>query len=247
MKIIASIEARMGSTRLPGKTMRPILGRPMLEWMIERVKQAKLVDEIVIATSVNKLDDPLETLAEKLGVGIFRGSEEDVLDRVLRAAKAYNADHIVELWGDTPLIDPDVIDQAVAYYINNKYDCVGTCLDKTFPWGISLLVFSTAVLDEVSSLTNDPVDRDNVSTYIYHHPEVYKIGHLPCPPVIKRPELRLVVDEITDFELITKIFEHFDGNKPNFRTKDIIDFLDNNPELLHINKHVKQKVVVKNE
>lgn len=247
MKYVATIEARMGSTRLPGKTLRPILGKPMIQWMIERVMESQLIDEIVVATSINPNNDPLEELAVKLGVEVFRGSEDDVLDRVLKAAQKHQADHIIELWGDTPLIDPEIIDQAIKYYADNCYDCVGTCLEKTFPWGISFLIFPKKVLEEVDKLTNDPVDRENVSTYIYHHPEKYRIGHLPCPPEIRRPELRLVVDEMADFDLIARIFDHFSRTKPDFRTKDIIDFLDKNPELKKINPHVKQKVVVRSE
>lgn len=246
MKVVATIEARMGSTRLPGKTMLPIFGKPMLQLMVERVKMAKLVDEIVIATSVNKKDDVIELLANELGICCYRGSEDDVLDRVLQAAKNAEADHIVELWGDTVLIDPEIIDEAIKYYLNNNYDCIGTCLEKTFPWGMSLLIFSTKVLDEVSILTMDPSDRENVSTYIYFHPEKYKIGHLPCPPEIKRPEIRLVVDELPDFELITEIFKNFHSkNKIKFNTKEIIDFLDANPHLLEINKNVRQRTVTK--
>jgi len=247
MKVIASIEARTGSKRLPNKVMKLILGKPMLELMIERVKRATKIDEIIIATSDKKDDDVIEELAAKLGVKCFRGSEDDVLDRVLKAAKSINGDLIVELWGDTVLIDPEIIDAAVEYYLDNNYDCVGTCLDKKFPWGESLLVFSTKVLDEVSKLTQDPVDRENVSTYIYQNPDRYKTGHLPCPPEIKRPELRLVVDELPDFELMEKIFKHFYLTKPDFNTKDIIDYLDNNPEMAKMNKDVKQRVPKKEE
>ena len=169
-KIVVTIEARMGSTRLPGKVIKPILGRPMLELMIERVKKSMLVDEIVVATSTNKNDDILQELAENIHVGCFRGSEDDVLDRVLRAAQAHKADHIAELWGDCPLIDPEIIDRKIQYYLDNDFDCVGTHLDKKFPWGISSLIFPTKILEEVSFLTQDPVDRENVSNYIYEHP-----------------------------------------------------------------------------
>ena len=147
MKIVATIEARMGSTRLPQKVMRPIMGRPMLDLMIERVKRAKLLNEIVIATSINEKDKVLEDLAKRTGVRCFRGSEDDVLDRVLNAAKSVNADIIVELWGDTPLIDPTIIDDAIEYFLDNQYDLVSTCLDKTFPWGMSLLVFPYKILE----------------------------------------------------------------------------------------------------
>ncbi|MBN1353734.1 MAG: glycosyltransferase family protein [Candidatus Omnitrophica bacterium] len=221
--------------------MKKILGKPMLELMVERVKRARFIDEIVIATSVNPVDDAIKALSDKLGVKCFRGSEDDVLDRVLKAVKHYGGEHIVELWGDTPLIDPLIIDEVINYYFRNKLDLASTCLDRTFPWGMSVLVFPTRVLDEVSLVTNDPVDRENVSNYIYEHPEKYKIGHLPCPPELNRPEIRLTVDEEPDFELVKIIFEKLGANNTLFSTLDIIRFLDKNPEFIEINKYVKQR------
>lgn len=241
MKIISTIEARMGSSRLPGKSLKKIIGKPMLELMIERVKKSNLIDEIVIATSKNPIDDPIEILAKRLNVGCFRGSEDDVLDRVLNAAKAHKAGHIVELWGDTPLIDPYIIDSLIKYYLDNNFDCVGTCLDKTFPWGMAALIFPTIILDEVSKTTNDPVDRENVSNYIYEHPEKYNIGHLPCPPELKRPEIRLTVDEMADFILVENIFKELYPTNPDFKTIDIIKYLDSNPQVSQINNDIKQK------
>ena len=244
LKVVATIEARMGSTRLPGKSLKKIMGKPMLELMIERVKKAKLIDEIVVATSENPNNDAIELLAKRLNVGWFRGSEDDVLDRVLKAAKAYDADYIVELWGDCPLIDPEIIDEMISYYFDNDFDCVGTTiptLKKTFPWGISALTFPTKILEEVSQITQDPVDRENVSNYIYDHPGRYKIGHLPCPPELNHPEIRLTVDELDDFEVVKIIFEHLTPINPDFRTIDIIKFLESDYEIKNINMHVKQK------
>ena len=240
-KVVGSIEARFGASRLPGKVLKEIMGVPMLALMLERVKRAKGLDDIVIATSENPKDDALEQLARKIGVKCFRGSEDDVLKRVCDAVKFVEGDHIVELWGDTPLIDPKIIDDAVTFYMNNDLDCVGTCLDKTFPWGMSLLVFPYKILAEIEALSKDPVDRENVSNHIYEHPEKYKTGHLPCPADIRRPEIRLTVDEIHDFELVTKIFEALYPDNPWFDTRDILNFIDGHPQLLEINKDVKQK------
>ena len=244
MKVVATIEARMGSTRLPGKSLKKIMGKPMLELMIERVKKAKLIDEIVIATSENPKDDVIELLAKRLNVGCFRGSEDDVLDRVLKAAKAYIADHIVELWGDCPLIDPEIIDEMIRYYLDNDFDCAGTTIPtfkQTFPWGISALIFPTKMLEEISQITQDPVDRENVSNYIYEHSDIYKIGRLPCPPELNHPEIRLTVDELADFELVKTIFERLTPINRDFKTINIITFLESNPEIKNINIHVKQK------
>ena len=244
-KVIASIEARYSATRLPGKVMLEINGKPMLALMIERVKMAKSVEDIVIATSINPDNDVIEKLAKELHIECYRGSEDDVLDRVLKAAQMCKADHIIELWGDSPLIDPNIIDSAVDHYFKHGYDCVGTCLDHTFPLGMSLLVFPTRILNEVASTTNDPVDRENVSNYIYEHPEKYKTGNLPCPKELFRQDIRLTVDERNDFELIKNIFEHFQSKESSFGAKDVISYLDKNPDLLNINRNVKQKILRK--
>jgi len=244
VKVVASIEARMGSSRLPGKTMKNILDKPMLELMIERIKRCTMIDEIVIATSNSKNDDIIEILAQKLSISCFRGSEEDVLKRVLDAVKSVEGDIIVELWGDTPLIDPFVIDTMVKFFQENKFDCVGTVLPnfkKSFPLGISSLIFPTEILENIEKITQNPDDRENVSNYIYEHPKIYKLAPLPCPHELNYPDLRLVVDEITDFEFIKNIFEYLYPKNPNFSTLDIINFLNENPHLLEINKHVKQK------
>ena len=165
MKVVASIEARMGSSRLPGKSIRKILDKPMLELMIERVKECKEVDDIVVATSSNKKDNVIAELASKLDVNYFRGSENDVLDRVLNAAKMIKADVIVELWGDCPLIDPEILDDLVTFYKKNNLDCIGTSLPnfkKEFPLGISALIFSTKILDDVSKITKNPEDQTSM-------------------------------------------------------------------------------------
>ena len=244
MKIVATIETRMGSTRLPGKSMRKILDKPILQLLLERVKNSKLINEIVIATTENKENDVIEELAKSMSVNCFRGSEHDVLDRVLKAAKSVNADIILELWGDTPLIDPRILDELIKYYLDNDYDCVGTVLPnfkKTYPLGISALIFSTKILGEIDKITQNPDDRENVSNYIYEHPEKYKIAPLPCPHELNFPDLRLVVDEQNDFDLIKIIFENLYPFNPNFDTINVIKFLNSNPKLKNLNKHVVQK------
>lgn len=244
MKVVAIIEARMDSKRLPGKTLMKIVNKPMLELLIERVQQAKRIDEIIIATSSNRKDDEIEKLTNRMIVNCYRGSEEDVLDRVLCAAKSTNADLIVELWGDSPLIDPNIIDELIEYFQNNEYDCIGTTLPnfpKTYPIGFSMLIFPTKILNAVGKKTNKQDDRENVSNYIYEHPEIYKIAPFPCPDELNEPTLRLTVDEKEDFELISKIFEGIYLKKKNFTAKDVIDFIKLNPKLIKINENIKQK------
>lgn len=239
MKIASTVEARMGSTRLPGKTMMKILDKPMLEFLIERLKRSKLIDEIVIATTINPKDEIIVELTDKIGVKCFRGSEEDVLARVLDAAKSVGGDIIVEITADCPLIDPDVVDMIIREYLNNDYDYVcnlnaperNPILDSNFPVGLETQVFSVKVLEEVASLTNNPSDREHVSLYIYNHPERYKVYCVKAPEELNYPKLELTVDYKEDFEVIKKIYESLYLKNPEFSILDAIKFLKNDPVL----------------
>ena len=235
MKIVITIEARMGSTRLPGKVLMPILGRPMLAYMIERLQRVNKADMIVVATTDNPNDDPVADLATNLGVGLFRGSEEDVLDRVLSAAGSANADVIVETSGDCPLIDPEVLDQVIGVYLANEFDFVNN--------GLDIEIFSKAVLYEVSQLTKDPIDREHVSLYIYEHPERFSLCRLETGLPEKYQNLKLTVDSLEDFTLISKIFEELYPKDPAFSLGDVLALLDRRPELIEINRHIKPKPV----
>jgi len=233
MKVIATVEARMCSTRLPGKIMLEIKGKPLLQIFLERASKSKLINEIIVATTTNPKDDAIVNLCKKLNFRYYRGSEDDVLDRVLQAAKSLEANIIVELISDNPLIDPKVIDNAIQYFLSSKYDYISNFQPLTFPSGIGVQIFYLKVLEEVSSLTNDPFDRENVTWYIYHHKERYKCGNYSAPEYLKDRKLRLDLDYIEDYEFIKKIFENFDDF--HFSLKDVMDFLKKNPELRKIN------------
>ncbi|MCX5666808.1 MAG: glycosyltransferase family protein [Candidatus Omnitrophica bacterium] len=240
-KIVATIEARFASTRLRGKTLLEICGKPTLELIIERLKRSKLIDEIVVATTINPDCDAIEGLAKRLSVGCFRGSEEDVLDRVLKAAKAYNADIIVELTGDETLIDPVIVDTVIDYYHKNNFDYVSNILDRKYPRGLDTQVFAVGILDEVSRLTNDPADRENVSLYIYEHPERYRLGSVKAPEELNHPDWRWTLDTKEDFEFLKIIYEALYKVKKDFDSYDVLDFLKKNPRLLEVNKRVRQR------
>lgn len=242
-KIVATIEARFASSRLPGKTLLEICGKPTLELIIERIKRSKFIDEIVVATTVNPDCDAIEELAKRLGVGYFRGSEEDVLDRVLQAAKAYKADIIVELTGDETLIDPVIVDQTIDYYLKNSFDYVSNVLNRRYPRGLDTQVFAVSVLDEVSRLTNEPADRENVSLYIYEHPEKYKLGSIEAPEKFNHPDWRWTLDTKEDFEFLKAVYEALYGIKKDFDLHDVFGLIKKNPHLLKINERIKQKAV----
>ena len=243
MKVAALIEARMRSSRLPGKVLRPAAGKPMLELLIERLRRARWINEIVVATTDNPGDDAIEQLARRVGAGCFRGSEEDVLDRVLKAAQAAAADVIVEVTGDCPLADPEVVDRLIGVYLANQYDYVANVLKRTYPDGFEVQVFATALLAEVASLTQDPADREHVSLYIYEHPERYKLHNVESDLPDKYWKLRLTLDTPEDYELIAAIYGELYPNNPAFSMKDVLRLLDRRPELLALNAQIQDKPV----
>ena len=243
-RIISTIEARMTSTRLPGKVLAPAVGKPMLQLLIERLQQCRTLDGVVVATTTNDSDDPIAELADRLGVGCFRGSEEDVLDRVLNAARSADADVIVEITGDCPLIDPDAVDRLVDYYLAGGYDYVtNRGAADPYPDGLDAQVFPTEVLREVSGLTQDPADREHVSLYIYSHPERYRCGSIGSGLSKDDQDLRLTLDTPQDLQLIRTIFEELYPANPRFRIADIVALLARRPDLVALNRDVRAKPV----
>jgi spore coat polysaccharide biosynthesis protein SpsF len=242
MKTVCTIEARMTSTRLPGKVLLEAAGKPLLEHMIERLRRSRALDEIVIATTAEASSDPIVALGERLGVGVFRGSEDDVLARVLGAAEAYDADLIVETTGDCPLIDPATIDEVVARFNEGHADYCSNLLERTYPIGMAVQAFPTAVLAEVAQLTQDPADREHVSLYIYEHPEQYRLRNV----AFDRPEsaeLRLTVDTPEDYALVKAVFEELYPRDPAFGLDAILALLDARPDLANLNREIQQKPV----
>ena len=240
-RTVATIEARMTSTRLPGKVLKETVSKPMLELMIERLKRVPSLDGIVVATTVNATDDPVVALAERLGVGAWRGSEEDVLVRVLDAAVHHKIDVIVETTGDCPLIDPAAVEECIQVYRAARVDFVANVLERTYPIGMDTRIFSTAVLADVARRTDDPVDHEHVSLYIYRHPEIYTLRNVPAPPALTKPELALTLDTPEDYRLIKAIFEDLYPKNPAFTLADALAFLDRHPDLAVLNAHVRRK------
>ena len=242
-KIVASIEARMTSSRLPGKVlMQAINEMSMLEFMIQRVKKSQLIDQIVVATTINDADDPIFNMCKKLSISCFRGSEDDVLLRVLNAHKSVNSKIIVELTGDCPLIDPKIIDQVINVYLNNNFDYVSNSHIRSFPDGADVQIFSFDILKEISIKTKEPYDRENVSPYIYRSGE-YLLKAIIADKELFWPELRITLDDKGDYYLIKKIIEYFYPSKKfEFSLKDIVNYLKKNKQLLELNKDARVNV-----
>ena len=243
MTVLAIIQARMGSTRLPGKVLREIVGKPVLELMVERLRLVPSVDAIVIATTENEADLPIVELAERLGVGSFRGSEDDVTARLLGAAKEHAIDVIVETTGDCPLIDPGLVEQCIGVYRESGVDYVSNVLERTYPIGMDTQVFSTDVLADVARRTDDPFDREHGSVFIYRNPAIYSLKNVPAPGELTDPDLRLTLDTAEDFQVISHIFEDLYAGDPAFDLAAILTLLRERPEYRKISEKVAHRYV----
>lgn len=243
MKTVCTIEARMKSSRLPGKVLLPVCGKPLLELMIERLRRVPEIDGIVIATTEDPGCQPIEELANRLGVGCHRGSEDDVLDRVLQSARSAHADLIVETTGDCPLIDPATISRVIQSFHAGETDYCANVLERTYPRGMDVQVFPTSVLARVAELTHDPADREHVSLYIYNHPETFRLRNVSSDLPVSAQSLRLTVDTPEDFQLIREIFERLYPVNPAFNLPDIVALLEAHPQLRAINEDIAQKSV----
>ena len=251
-KIVASIEARMSSSRLPGKVLMEAGGKSMLQILIERLSRSKYIDEIIIATTESKADDSIEELCKLLNIYVFRGSEDDVLGRVVGAVESVNGDVIVEITGDCPLMDPEVADDVIEMFVNNypKYDYVtniGYVGDekREIPVGMDVRVFTFKDLKHISGITNDSEDREHVSLYFFRGgKDKYKLCNVKIPAKWKRDyNPRLTLDTEEDFEFIKKIYCDLTETKTDFNLEDILNYLDANRELLSINSDILQKTV----
>jgi spore coat polysaccharide biosynthesis protein SpsF len=243
MKTVATIEARMTSSRLPGKVLMEAEGRPMLSLMVERLRRVPELDQIVIATTVNATDDPVEALARRLGVGVSRGSENDVLQRVLDAARAHDAGVIVELTGDCPLIDPALVSRTIRAYRATGVDYCSNILRRSWPIGMDTQVFSTEVLADVARRTDDAQDHEHVSLFIYRHPEIYSLHGIEAPPPEHRPGMRLTLDTRADLEVIRALFAALRPADPVFTVGRMIEWLDEHPGIARLNAAVEHRHV----
>ena len=241
MTIIATIEARTTSSRLPGKVLLKSKGIPLLGHLVNRLKQLTVIDKIVLATTINKEDDVLINFAREYDIDFFRGSEEDVMGRVLKAGEAYKAETIVEITGDCPLIDPDIVDQVIRTFINNDCDFVNNNSFLSYPDGMDTRVFSLKALKKSYGLTNNKLDYEHVTLHMKKNPKLFKIINLTAPKNLYWPELGLTLDEKLDYIFINKIIEYLYDKNPFFNLHEIIDLLKKRPELLSINSQVKRK------
>lgn len=240
-KIVAIIAARMGSSRLQGKVLlEPIRSKPLLELMIERVKKVKEIDVIVVATTNRPKDYAIVELCKKLNVEVFRGDEEDVLNRFYLAASKYNANIIVRLTGDCPLIDPEIISSVIKTFKMDDYDLVSNVVERTFPRGMDTEVMSFDFLSRLNQVVLEKSYREHVTYYAYINPDGFKIKNTIADKSVNRPDLRLTVDTSEDYKVVSAIFQKLYKGEI-FGLDKIIEYLDKHPEIVSMNKEVEQK------
>ena len=204
----------MRSSRLPGKVMLPILGKPILHYLVERLKKVPSIDEIVLATTTHDIDNVLVDFAKNENIRCFRGSEDDVMLRVSEAANSVNADVIVEITGDCPIIDPQIVEQTILMYKANNVDYVSNAIIRSYPDGMDTQVFSVETLKKSLSMTNNLLDHEHVTLHIRNNPELFSRTNLVAPPELAWPELGLTLDEKDDFNLLKLVIEHFNQKNP---------------------------------
>lgn len=239
------VQARMGSSRLEGKVLKTVGGKPLLEYELERLRRAKLADSVRVATTTHARDEAIVLFCARLGVPVFRGSEEDVLSRYYHAAKEAELHTVVRVTADCPLIDPAVIDSVIAYfYKDGTFDYVSNTLTRSFPRGMDTEVFTFKALEKSHHEADAQPDREHVTPYIYRHPEIFRIGE-----VLSGRDLgghRWTVDTDDDFKLIHHMLEALYPSRPAFSMDDALELLERHPEWRVLNAHVRQKAYGEN-
>ena len=231
--VVAVLQARAGSRRLPNKVLLDLLGQPMLARQIERIRRAERIDELVVATTTERSDDAVVDLCERIGVRCFRGSTDDVLARFVGALDGSTATWVVRLTGDCPLTDPAVLDRAIKLALTNQYDYVSNTLSPSYPDGLDVEVMRLTALRQANAESTLASEREHVTPYIHKNPARFSLGELNA--AVDHSALRWTVDEPQDFELITAVYASLYPHKPDFDTGDILTLLAEHPELSAMN------------
>lgn len=233
------IQARMSSSRFPGKVLKTVLGKPLIEYLLERVRRSKEIDKIIVAIPEDPEDNVLNDYLQNYGCMVFRGSREDVLDRYYQASRQHIPELIVRITGDCPLIDPEITDATIRHYKSRNLDYVSNTLRRpVYPKGLDTEVFSFEALKTAWKEAVLPSEREHVTPFIYKHPERFKISCFQ--PVEDCSGERWTVDYGVDFTLIKNILEHFYPQKPSFGMNDILEFKKQNLTLFKINQHISR-------
>lgn len=244
MKVVALIQARMGSERLPGKVLKSLHGHSILHWVVSRVRQSQFISQVVLATTISPKDDEIVKACRELNVDVYRGSENDVLERSYEAAVAHNADVIVRICSDCPLIDTSIIDTMLEYFIvknkTSKLDYLSNTLERTFPRGLDAEIMSFNALKRAYEEGKQPAEREHVTPYIYQNPQIFEIEQYSVSN--SHADCRWTLDTEDDFTFLHSLVGLCSSpDKLSITTDELFTCLQDNPSLMDINAHVKQK------
>jgi len=236
--ILAILQVRMSSSRLPGKALKSILGKPMILHQIERLKNSEMIDKLVVATSSNILDDQVEQLCLKYNIEIFRGSLDNVLDRFYQCAKQYSPEHVVRLTGDCPLVDWKVVDRVIRHHLDGRATYSSNCKPPTYPDGLDVEIFTFSILEKARKYAVLPSELEHVVPYIRNN--LNPSDKLNVENEIDLSRYRWTVDELDDFRFIEEVYKELYPKNVRFDMDDVLRLLDNKPYLTKINSHINR-------
>ncbi len=239
MNVTAILQGRVGSTRLPGKVLLPLAGKPVILHVYERIKRCTNIDQIIVATSTRNRDNDIARLFADLDVTVFRGSEEDPLDRFFDVATRCNLQHIVRIMADCLVVDPDVVDEVISFFSEGDYDfCY---LGGEFPTGLDVTVFSYDTLKKAWNNSEDPSERQHIVSYMLKHSDLFRIG---CVEIFEGLyHHRWVLDHEADYRLMTEIYDELYEPDRLFVTEDILHLLEQRPEMIQYNAHIPRTII----
>ena len=234
--ILAILQARFSSSRLPGKVLKPILGKPMLLHQLERLKHSRKIEKLIVATSIEVSDDPIEKMCVKNNIEVFRGNLDNVLDRFYQCAKSYNPEHVVRLTGDCPLIDCEIVDQVIQYHLDRKSTYTSNCKPPTFPDGLDVEVFKFSILEEAWKFAKLPSELEHVTPYIRKNLELSDKSNFEFEEDLSMH--RWTVDELNDFKIVERVYSELYPKDKRFNMQNILDLLKKLRNLSEINNYI---------
>ena len=236
MSVIAIVQARMGSTRLPGKVLLNLEDETVLEHVVRRVKSSEYVDDVVVATTISKDDLQIVEICAHLGINVYCGSENDVLDRYYQAAKLFEAENIVRITSDCPIIDSKIIDEVISLHLKTNADYTSNTLNETYPDGEDVEVFTFASLKNVWNNAKLASEREHVTPYIRNNPDIFKHASLEYKEDLSQK--RWTLDNAEDLEFLRLVYKYLYSKNSLFDMDDILALIDENPEIEKINQHI---------
>src|SRR3989338_2800935 len=241
-RVVATIEGRMTSTRLPGKIMMPLAGKPVMAHMIERHRRSKLTDEVVVATTTNAADDKVVALCEDMKCAYFRGSEADCLARIVGAGEKFGADILVQGFADSPAFDWRLVGHALELLVAEDADCASNEFRKSYAVGLGVRVYKFSTLKEAEKNDTDPAYREHAGYSIRIQPEKFKHAAFEAPEDMRSDDLRVTLDTKEDYALLSAVFDELYPKNPDFTAQDVITLLRSRPDIAALNSGVLQKV-----